>query len=91
MYTTLRGDRKELDLPSFLNIVKEVTGEPEYSMFNLSSKTGKDQSDKIKAVHNSNCMNERLTNIDLSSSSLSVEDGVKDSLKHDSLNNTHCR
>lgn len=33
-YTTKVGDG--LELPSFLEVVKEVTKEPEYSMFNLS-------------------------------------------------------
>jgi hypothetical protein len=39
-YTTSRGD---IELPKFLNVVKEVTSDPEYSMFNLSSLTGKEQ------------------------------------------------
>uniref|UniRef100_A0A2M4A876 NadR/Ttd14 AAA domain-containing protein n=1 Tax=Anopheles triannulatus TaxID=58253 RepID=A0A2M4A876_9DIPT len=35
-YTSLTGDKLKNILPKFLNIVKEVTGQPDYSMFNLS-------------------------------------------------------
>ena len=35
-YTSLTGDKLKAILPKFLNIVKEVTGQPDYSMFNLS-------------------------------------------------------
>ena len=35
-YTTLEAEAMTQRLPSFLNVVKEVTGKPEYSMFNLS-------------------------------------------------------
>lgn len=37
-YTALEGDRLSKSLPKFLNIVKECTGDPYYSMFNLSLK-----------------------------------------------------
>lgn len=37
-YTSLSGDKLKGILPKFLNIVKEVTGQPDYSMFNLSLK-----------------------------------------------------
>lgn len=37
-YTSLSGDKLKDILPKFLNIVKEVTGQPDYSMFNLSLK-----------------------------------------------------
>lgn len=37
-YTSLSGDKLKCILPKFLNIVKEVTGHPDYSMFNLSLK-----------------------------------------------------
>ncbi|XP_058466103.1 TRPL translocation defect protein 14 isoform X2 [Malaya genurostris] len=37
-YTSLSGDKLKEILPKFLNIVKEVTGHPDYSMFNLSLK-----------------------------------------------------
>jgi hypothetical protein len=33
-YTTLKGD--DLQLPEFLDIIKEVTDDPTYSMYNLS-------------------------------------------------------
>lgn len=39
-YTTLSSDDLYQRLPSFLTIVKEVTGDPRYSMFNLSLKEG---------------------------------------------------
>ena len=35
-FTTLTGD--DLQLPSFLEISREITGEPNYSMYCLSSK-----------------------------------------------------
>ena len=35
-FTTLTGD--ELQLPSFLEISHEITGDPSYSMFYLSSR-----------------------------------------------------
>ena len=37
-YTTLSSDEIKKRLPSFLQIVREVTGRPEYSMYNLSLK-----------------------------------------------------
>jgi len=37
-YSSLTGDALKNCLPKFLNIVKEVTGDPDYSMFNLSLK-----------------------------------------------------
>lgn len=38
-YTSLDSDSLiENYLPKFLNIIKEVTGDPDYSMFNLSLK-----------------------------------------------------
>lgn len=42
-YTTLQP--KELTLPPFLKIIKEVTKDPQYSMFTLSSK----QTDETKS------------------------------------------
>jgi len=37
-YTSLEGEYLKRSLPRFLNIVKEVTGDPSYSMYNLSLK-----------------------------------------------------
>lgn len=37
-YTSLEGEQLKKSLPNFLNIIKEVTGDPYYSMFNLSLK-----------------------------------------------------
>jgi hypothetical protein len=37
-YTSLEGDYLKRSLPKFLNILKEVTGDPSYSMYNLSLK-----------------------------------------------------
>lgn len=37
-YSTLQGTELLQRLPKFLNIVREVTGDPRYSMFNLSLK-----------------------------------------------------
>lgn len=37
-YSSLDGDKLLNCLPKFLNIVKETTGDPSFSMFNLSLK-----------------------------------------------------
>ena len=37
-YSSLDGDSLRNCLPKFLDIVEEVTGNPKYSMFNLSLK-----------------------------------------------------
>lgn len=37
-YTTAKGEDVAPKLPSFLEIEKEVTGDPSYSMYNLSLK-----------------------------------------------------
>lgn len=37
-YSSLEGEQLRNCLPKFLDIVKEVTGDPFYSMFNLSLK-----------------------------------------------------
>lgn len=37
-YTSLVGENLKKSLPRFLNIEREVTGDPSYSMFNLSLK-----------------------------------------------------
>lgn len=37
-YTSLEGESLKKSMPQFLNITKEVTGDPSYSMFNLSLK-----------------------------------------------------
>lgn len=37
-YTSLEGEQLKKSLPKFLDIAKEVTGDPYYSMFNLSLK-----------------------------------------------------
>lgn len=37
-YSSLEGEKLQEILPKFLNIVKEVTGDPAFSMFNLSLK-----------------------------------------------------
>jgi hypothetical protein len=46
-YTSLEGERLMRSLPRFLNIVKEVTGDPSYSMFNLSLKEDWNMSKKF--------------------------------------------
>lgn len=37
-YSSLKSDVLKSSLPKFLHLVKEVTGDPNYSMFNLSLK-----------------------------------------------------
>lgn len=51
-YSSLEGEQLRNSLPSFLNIVKEVTGDPFYSMFNLSLK--EDWSKTKKFCHSLN-------------------------------------
>lgn len=50
-YTTLKADELIGRLPQFLNVVKEVTGDPSFSMFNLSLKSDWTAS-KLKVVNN---------------------------------------
>lgn len=74
-YSSLDGEKLLNCLPKFLNIVKEVTGDPSFSMFNLSlkedwSKTkkfchslhGKDQRNQISQQTNNHCDDETQTN-----------------------------
>ena len=49
-YTTMKGE--EMQLPDFLDIIKEVTHDPSYSMFTLSRKT---EVVDVKATHMSYC------------------------------------
>ena len=53
-YTTLSGSEVQKRLPSFLKGLKEVTGVPEYSMYNLSRKDGCQLSQAVKKPHLSN-------------------------------------
>jgi len=46
-YSSLDGENLNKRLPSFLNIVKEVTGMPEYSMYNLSLRDEWDKTSKF--------------------------------------------
>lgn len=48
-YSSLTGDALNSCLPKFLNIVKNVTGDPDYSMFNLSLR--EDWSNSKKFCH----------------------------------------
>ncbi|XP_035226338.1 TRPL translocation defect protein 14-like isoform X2 [Stegodyphus dumicola] len=50
-YTTLKGNELIGRLSPFLNVVKEVTGDPSYSMFNLSLKSEWTPS-KLKSINN---------------------------------------
>ncbi|KAG8187724.1 hypothetical protein JTE90_000187 [Oedothorax gibbosus] len=52
-YTTLTGNELIGRLPEFLNVTKEVTGDPSYSMFNLSFKSEWTPS---KLKHENNCV-----------------------------------
>jgi len=51
-YTALVGDNLKNILPQFLTIEKEVTGNPDYSMFNLSLLEDWNNTDKY--CHNLN-------------------------------------
>uniref|UniRef100_A0A1L8DCH7 NadR/Ttd14 AAA domain-containing protein n=1 Tax=Nyssomyia neivai TaxID=330878 RepID=A0A1L8DCH7_9DIPT len=51
-YTSLEGKALEECLPKFLNIKKEVTGDPHYSMFNLSLREEWDSTQKFcRSLH----------------------------------------
>ncbi|XP_055708493.1 TRPL translocation defect protein 14 isoform X2 [Phlebotomus papatasi] len=51
-YTSLEGKALEDCLPKFLNINKEVTGDPNYSMFNLSLREEWDRTQKFcRSLH----------------------------------------
>lgn len=51
-YSSLDSDRLKECLPKFLNIVKEVTGAPDYSMFNLSLREDWSKTEKFcRSLH----------------------------------------
>lgn len=66
-YTSLEGEKLKEILPKFLNIVKEVTGDPYYSMFNLSLK--EDWSKTKKFCHSLHDDQEDERHINISNSS----------------------
>lgn len=47
-FTTSSEEETREKLPPFLDIIKNVTGDPEYSMFNLSLKSDSTKNDPIK-------------------------------------------
>lgn len=57
-YSSLDGEKLLNCLPKFLNIVKEVTGDPSFSMFNLSLK--EDWSKTKKFCHSLHGKDQRL-------------------------------
>ncbi|GBL54415.1 hypothetical protein AVEN_760-1, partial [Araneus ventricosus] len=59
-YTTLRGQELIGRLPAFLNVTKEVTGNPAYSMFNLSFK---EEWAPSKFKNENNCVDGAYTTI----------------------------
>lgn len=52
-YTTLKINEFKVKLPQFLTIVKEVTKDPSFSMYNLSSKVDLINSFKMNRINNS--------------------------------------
>ncbi|KAF8766346.1 TRPL translocation defect protein 14 like protein [Argiope bruennichi] len=59
-YTTLKGRELIGRLPAFLNVIKEVTGNPAYSMFNLSFK---EEWAPSKFKNENNCVDGAYTTI----------------------------
>lgn len=57
-YSSLDGEKLLNCLPKFLNLVKEVTGDPSFSMFNLSLK--EDWSKTKKFCHSLHGKDQRL-------------------------------
>lgn len=54
-YSSLEGDLLKNSLPKFLKIEREVTGDPDYSMFNLSLKEDWSKSKKFcHSLHGKN-------------------------------------
>lgn len=47
-FTTLSADELKSRMPPFLDIIKNVTGDPEYSMFNLSLKSDSSRNDAVR-------------------------------------------
>ena len=47
-FATSSGDEVRDKLPPFLDIIKNVTGDPDYSMFNLSLKSDSSRNDSMK-------------------------------------------
>lgn len=56
-YTTFKSKEFVPKLPKFLKIVKEVTSDPSYSMYNLSSKTDWNTTANSKAGRTNNSVN----------------------------------
>lgn len=81
-YTNTRG---EIELPPFLNVVREVTSDPCYSMFNLSSVDPQQTSSGKEKLANADMKNGLLAPPDVTLTSrlsdISIDDGVPDSLK----------
>lgn len=73
-YSSLEGEKLLNCLPKFLNIVKEVTGDPSYSMFNLSLK--EDWSKTKKFCHSLHGKDNKLTNENVDQKT--VDDGKWD-------------
>lgn len=63
-YSSLEGEKLLNCLPKFLNIVKEVTGDPSFSMFNLSLK--EDWSKTKKFCHSLHGKDQRYQTLDQS-------------------------
>lgn len=62
-YSSLEGDALLNCLPNFLNIVKEVTGDPSFSMFNLSLKEDWSKTKKFcHSLHGKDLKNQTQTN-----------------------------
>lgn len=61
-YSSLEGEKLLNCLPKFLNIEKEVTGDPSFSMFNLSLK--EDWSKTKKFCHSLHGKEQKLQTLD---------------------------
>jgi hypothetical protein len=88
-YSTLSGAELRQRLPEFLAIVKEVTGDPRYSMFNLSLKERWDGNKHFCKVRGQNLLEEEAsttnglpqTGPSSTTSSLSNVSGTNDGVK----------
>lgn len=87
-YSSLDGEKLLNCLPKFLNIVKEVTGDPSFSMFNLSLKEDWSKTKKFchslhgKDIHNKHCDANVVDDIQTN--------GIAQMNNHSNTNKVHC-
>lgn len=89
-YSSLDGEALLNCLPKFLNIVKEVTGDPSFSMFNLSLKEDWSKTKKFcHSLHGKDQKNQTQTNNHCAARSQTQTNGIAQTNKN--MDQTHYR